>query len=39
MVSPDDVSNFSLPIFLAYTCALTRSVLLGFVEQIRRLGH
>jgi hypothetical protein len=38
-VSPDDVSNFYLPIFLAYTCALTRSVLLGIIEQIRRLGH
>jgi hypothetical protein len=31
-VSPDDVSNFSLPIFLAYTCALTRFVLLGIIK-------
>jgi hypothetical protein len=38
-VSPDDVSNFSLLTFLAYTRALTRSVLLGIIEQIRRLGH
>jgi hypothetical protein len=38
-VSPDDVSNFSLLTFLAYTRALTRSVLLGIIEQICRLGH
>jgi hypothetical protein len=38
-VSPDDVSNFSLPIFLAYTCALTRSAFLGIIEEIHRLGH
>jgi hypothetical protein len=33
------VSNFSLFAFLAYTRALTRSFLLGIIEQIRRLGH
>jgi hypothetical protein len=40
LASPHDVSNFFLLlIFLAYTCALTRSILLGFVEKICRLGH
>jgi hypothetical protein len=38
-VSPDDVSNFFLLTFLAYTRALTRSVLLGIIEQVCRLGH
>jgi hypothetical protein len=37
-VSPDDVSNFSLLAFLAYTCALTRSFSQALLKRFVALG-